>query len=88
MGIAAMAAFFIFHLLSKKLKLLGAFAGGFIAVLTGTLIVVLALFFSDNDLKATAVLLFAANVPLAAVEGVLSVFIVAFLSKMAPPYVS
>jgi cobalt/nickel transport system permease protein len=88
MGTSALAAFFVFRLLPKKLAVLGAFAGGFAAVLAGTVIVVTALCFSDNDLKATATLLFAANVPLAAVEGVISVFIVAFLLKMAPSYVS
>jgi cobalt/nickel transport system permease protein len=92
MGTSALAAFSVFRLVSKKkkrqLEVLGAFAGGFAAVLAGTLIVVTALFFSDKDLKAAAALLFAANVPLAAVEGVISVFIVAFLLKMAPAYVS
>ncbi|MDR2444875.1 MAG: energy-coupling factor ABC transporter permease [Spirochaetaceae bacterium] len=40
------------------------------------------------ELRATAALLFAANLPLAAVEGVISAFIVAFLSKTVPQYVS
>ncbi|GHV76529.1 cobalt transporter CbiM [Spirochaetia bacterium] len=88
MGTSALVAFSVFRLLPKKLPVLGAFAGGFAAVLIGTLIVVTALWVSDNDLKATAALLFAANVPLAAVEGLISVFIVAFLLKMAPAYVS
>jgi ABC-type Co2+ transport system permease subunit len=49
---------------------------------------VAALSLSDQDLKATAALLFAANLPLAVVEGVISLFIVAFLSKTLPGYVS
>ncbi|GHV82944.1 cobalt transporter CbiM [Spirochaetia bacterium] len=84
MGTAAITGSFIFHIFPKKIKLIGAFWGGFIAVLAGTVIVVSALYFSDNDLKAAAALLFAANVPLAVVEGIISVFVVGFLSKIKP----
>jgi cobalt/nickel transport system permease protein len=88
MGTAALAGGLVFRIIPEKLKLPGAFAGGFVAVIVGTVIVVAALSLSDNDLQATAALLFAANLPLAAVEGVMSVFIVAFLAKMLPGYVS
>ncbi|MFP3043264.1 cobalt transporter CbiM [Treponema primitia] len=88
MGAAAIVGYYVFHAIPAKAKALGAFAGAFTAVLTGTVIVVTALFLSANDLKAAAALLFAANLPLAAVEGVISVFIVTFLSKMIPSYVS
>jgi cobalt/nickel transport system permease protein len=88
MGAAALAGGGVFRLIPKKLRFPGAFAGGFIAVITGTTLVTAALFFSDADLKVTAVLLFAANLPLAAVEGVISVFILAFLSKILPDDVS
>jgi cobalt/nickel transport system permease protein len=87
MGLASLAGGMIFRIMPEKLRLAGAFAGGFAAVIVGTVIVVAALFFSDNDLQATAALLFAANLPLAALEGVISVFIVAFLSKVLPDYV-
>jgi cobalt/nickel transport system permease protein len=88
MGSAALAGGFVFRAMPEKLKLFGAFAGGFAAVIVGTLVVVAALSLSDNDLRTTAALLFAANLPLAAVEGVMTLFIVAFLSKMLPGYVS
>ena len=88
MGSAALAGSLVFRALPEKLKLLGAFAGGFAAVIVGTLVVTAALFLSDNDLQATAALLFAANLPLAVVEGVMSLFITAFLLKMLPGYVS
>jgi cobalt/nickel transport system permease protein len=88
MGAAALAGGAVFRLTPGKLRLPGAFAGGFIAVLTGTALVTAALFFSDTDLKATAALLFAANLPLAAVEGFISVFILAFLLKILPGDVS
>ena len=88
MGTAALAGSFVFRVIPEKLKLLGSFAGGFAAVIVGTVIVVASLALSHSDLRTTAALLFAANLPLAAVEGVMSLFIVAFLSKMLPGYVS
>ncbi|GMO42917.1 MAG: cobalt transporter CbiM [Termitinemataceae bacterium] len=84
MGTAALIGSFIFNIFPKKVKVIGAFAASFTAVLVGTVIVVAALYFSDKDLKTTAALLFAANVPLAVVEGFISVFIVGFLSKIKP----
>jgi cobalt/nickel transport system permease protein len=79
MGTSALAGCFVFRLI--PLRLPGAFAAGFIAVIAGTVLVTAALFLSDMGLKATAVLLFAANLPLAAVEGVITLFIVTFLSR-------
>ncbi|MDR2745816.1 MAG: cobalt transporter CbiM [Treponema sp.] len=88
MGAAALAGGAVFRLTPKKLRFPGAFAGAFTAVITGTALVTAALFFSDAGLKATAALLFAANLPLAAVEGVISAFALAFLSKILPGDVS
>jgi cobalt/nickel transport system permease protein len=87
MGSAALMGALVFRAL-RRLPLLGAFLGGFAAILTGTVLVVAALFLSSVDLRATAALLFAANLPLALVEGVISTFIVAFLRKTKPEYVS
>jgi cobalt/nickel transport system permease protein len=88
MGSAALAGGFVFRVMPEKLRLLGSFAGGFTAVILGTAVVTASLSFSDNNLRATAALLFAANLPLAVVEGVMSLFIVAFLSKTLSGYVS
>jgi cobalt/nickel transport system permease protein len=88
MGTAALAGWVVFFLWPEKLRLPGAVAGGVTAVITGAVLVTAALFFSDADLKAAAALLFAANLPLAAVEGVVSIFITAFLEKTLPGYVS
>jgi cobalt/nickel transport system permease protein len=84
MGTAALAGGAVFRLIPKKLRIPGAFAGGFTAVITGAVLVTAALVLSDSGLKATAALLFAANIPLAVVEGVISVFIIIFLSKLLP----
>jgi cobalt/nickel transport system permease protein len=88
MGSAALAGAFVFRLVPSKFKAAGAFLGGFIAVIAGTLVVVAALFLSDTSLKTAAALLFASNVPLAVVEGIISGFVVMFLSKVLPAYVS
>jgi cobalt/nickel transport system permease protein len=61
-----------------------AFLAGFLAVITGSLLVILALVLSSNELRPTAALIMAANVPLALVEGVLTLFIVLFLSRVKP----
>ncbi|GMO46133.1 MAG: cobalt transporter CbiM [Termitinemataceae bacterium] len=84
MGTAALTGGFIFNIFPAKIKFIGAFAASFTAVLVATALVVSALYFSDNDLKTTAALLFAANVPLAVVEGFISVFIIGFISKIKP----
>jgi cobalt/nickel transport system permease protein len=92
MGAAALAGSGVYRLFLPRspaaLRFLPAFAAGFTAVITGTVLVCAALFFSDKELRATAALLFAANLPLAAVEGVIAAFITAFLAKTAPRYVS
>ncbi|MDR2802940.1 MAG: cobalt transporter CbiM [Treponema sp.] len=90
MGVAALSGGGLYRLLSRlhTLRFLPAIAAGFAAVIAGTVLVCAALFFSDMELGATAALLFAANLPLAAVEGVISAFVVAFLSKTVPQYVS
>jgi cobalt/nickel transport system permease protein len=88
MGTAALTGSLVFRVVPEKLRPLGAFAGGFAAVIAGTLVVTAALALSDKDLRTTAALLFAANLPLAAVEGVISLFITTFLAKTMPGYVS
>jgi cobalt/nickel transport system permease protein len=65
-----------------------AFASGFAAVITGAALVTLSLFLSSRDLASTAVLMFAANLPLAVVEGVITAFCVFFLQRLLPHYVS
>jgi ABC-type Co2+ transport system permease subunit len=50
--------------------------------------VTLSLFLSSGDLAATAVLMFAANLPLALAEGVITAGCVFFLQRFLPRYVS
>lgn len=83
MGAAALTGFAA-RLLFPRGRPVGAFLAGFAAVITGSLLVVLALALSSGDLKATAALIMAANVPLALVEGILTLFIVLFLARIKP----
>jgi cobalt/nickel transport system permease protein len=84
MGTAALVGFCAGKILPAKAKFLAAFIAGFLAVMTGSVLVVSALFASSMDLALTAKLIFAANLPLAAVEGFISAVMVVFLSKLAP----
>jgi cobalt/nickel transport system permease protein len=84
MGTAALVGFSIGKLLPAKAKYPAAFIAGFLAVMIGSVLVVLALFASSMDLALTAKLIFAANLPLALVEGIISAVMVIFLSRMMP----
>jgi cobalt/nickel transport system permease protein len=87
MGSAALAGGAVFRALPRRFYPPAAFAAGFIAVLTGAALVTAALFFSSGDLALTAALIFAANLPLAAVEGIISLFMVIFLTRTLPDHV-
>jgi cobalt/nickel transport system permease protein len=87
MGTAALAGYGVFRALPRRIYLAAAFAAGFIAVMTGAVLVTTALFFSNGDLAVTAGLIFAANIPLAVVEGVISMFMVIFLARTLPDHV-
>jgi cobalt/nickel transport system permease protein len=101
MGTAALSAFGLWRLFSggksgrnlppvftAGAKPAAAFAAGFAAVITGAALVTLSLFLSARNLAATAALMFAANLPLAVVEGIITAFCVIFLQRLAPRYVS
>jgi cobalt/nickel transport system permease protein len=87
MGTAALAGYGVFRLLPRRLYWISAFGAGFIAVITGAALVTAALFFSNGNLALTAGLIFAANLPLAAVEGLITVFMVIFLARALPDHV-
>jgi cobalt/nickel transport system permease protein len=100
MGSAALSAFGVWRLFPQAkdprpgrmraagTKSAAGFACGFVAVITGSVLVTLSLFLSSGDLASTGALIFAANIPLAVVEGVLSSFCVFFLQRLLPQYVS
>jgi cobalt/nickel transport system permease protein len=84
MGCAALSGFAARVLFRGTYRFASAFLAGFFAIVSGAALVVCALVLSSQDLAATAVLIMAANIPLAVVEGVLTAFIVLFLMKTKP----
>lgn len=84
MGSAALSGFAVRRLFNNKNRLAGAFLAGFTAVIIGTILIVLALALSSYELLSTAALILAANIPLAIVEGVLTLFIILFLERTKP----
>ncbi|MHC6203367.1 cobalt transporter CbiM [Breznakiellaceae bacterium SP9] len=92
MGAAALSAYAIRCLFERfRSPLLpgvalaaASFLAGFIAVIAGSVLVVLALVLSANELQITAALIMGANIPLAFVEGAISIFIILFLAKTKP----
>ncbi|MDR0601830.1 MAG: energy-coupling factor ABC transporter permease, partial [Treponema sp.] len=88
MGAAALSGYCLWRLFPARLYLAAAFAAGFAAVITGSVLVTLSLFFSAKDLLSTAVLIFAANLPLALVEGVITLLCAGFLKRLLPAYVA
>jgi cobalt/nickel transport system permease protein len=88
MSLAALSGFGVSKIIQGKLKIPGAFLAGFTAVITGSALVVLCLFLSALDLAAAAVMIFAANIPLAVVEGIITIFAYTFLSKVFPHLLS
>jgi cobalt/nickel transport system permease protein len=87
MSLAALSGFCLSTILRGKLKIPGGFLAGFMAIITGSALVVLCLFLSDHNLAAAATMIFAANVPLAVVEGIITVFMTVLLAKVLPEYV-
>jgi cobalt/nickel transport system permease protein len=84
MGTAAISAHYLYKIVPKKLMYVSTFLAGFLAIIVGSILVITALSLSDMNLTTIATLIFAANLPLAAVEGVITVFMVLFLTKLYP----
>ncbi|GHT71960.1 cobalt transporter CbiM [Spirochaetia bacterium] len=84
MGTAAISAYGIYRICPKKLRFAAAFIAGFLALIIGSILVVTSLSLSNMNLMTAAALIFAANLPLAAVEGIITGFIVIFLAKAHP----
>ncbi len=85
MGCAAISAHYIYKALPKGgYTPISAFAAGFGAVIAGTVLICAALYFSNASFTNTVKLIFAANLILALVEGVITAFIVLFLNKALP----
>jgi len=84
MGCAALSGLAVRCFFRNKRGLVSSFLAGFTAIITGSILVVLALVLSSYDLLSTAALIMTANLPLAIVEGVLTFFVVLFLERTKP----
>ena len=84
MGCAALTGYGVRLVFRRQMRLLAAFAAGCAAVLAGSVLIVAALVASAKELRPTAALIMAANAPLAAVEGALTLCIVLALLKLKP----
>jgi cobalt/nickel transport system permease protein len=87
MSLAALSGFCLSTILRGKLKIPGSFLAGFMAIIAGSALAALCLFLSDHNLVAAAAMIFAANVPLAVVEGIVTVCMTLLLAKVFPEYV-
>ena len=68
----------------RKIALAAAFACGFLAVLTGAVLVGLALRFTEESFLEVATLVVSAHIPVMVIEGIITAFCVAFLQKVQP----
>ena len=87
MALPAVICYYAFRpLLFKgyKLVMTGAFACGFGSVFLAALIMGLSLVFSEENFFEVAALIFAANLPVMIIEGIVTAFCVAFITKVNP----
>ncbi len=68
----------------EKTRNIAAFFGGAFAVFLSSLLMALALALSDTGFLATARIIIAANIPIMLIEGVITMFTVAFLARVQP----
>ena len=69
---------------SPKVAATASFAAGFLAVMLAALGIGIFLGFSDAGLLDAFKVVFAAHIPLAVIEGIITLFMVEFLKKTAP----
>lgn len=62
----------------------GFFLAGFLAILISAFLLALTLFLNGEELKALAFAIFAMNIPLAVIEGFITLFAVSFILKIKP----
>lgn len=69
---------------SPRLRLIGAFCCGALAVAGAGCLTALSLSFTDEGFLRTAQILFAAHIPVMLVEGVITALTISFLTKVRP----
>ncbi len=87
MAMPAVLSYYVFRTLLHKGKntaFIGGALGGASAVLIGTLFISLALLETEKSFMGVAVTLFTMHLPIAAVEGIITGFVVLYLKKVKP----
>jgi len=87
MALPAVICYYAFRpLLFKAYKpaMVGAFACGFCSVFLAALIMGLSLIFAEENFLEVAAIIFAANLPVMIIEGIVTAFCIAFIKKVSP----
>ena len=87
MALPAVICYYAFHKLilrSSSLAMIGSFLCGFLSVLLSALFLGLALVFTEESFWSVSGLIVAANFPVMVIEGIITVFCIAFLKKVHP----
>ncbi len=83
----AVAVYYLFGPMIRKkgkTRMIGAFCAGMVSILLSTCLLALALVGTDRSFLDTARLLFAAQIPLMLLEGVITMFVISFLARVQP----
>jgi cobalt/nickel transport system permease protein len=87
MAAPAVLCYYLFGPLVKRQRavaLTGAFACGFVSILLGALVAGAALMFTEENFLEVTLLVISAHLPVMVIEGVITVFCVAFFLKVQP----
>lgn len=87
MALPAVICYYVFRPLLFKtpaLVLIASFLSGFCAVLMSAIIMAASLVFTEKNFWEVSALIVAANLPVMIIEGIITVFWVAFLKKVHP----
>lgn len=87
MGISALFGYFIFSLhVKEKFKSIQWFLVGFLPILMGAFLLSLILALNGEEFYAIAYLAFISNLPIMIIEGIITLFALKFIQKVAPKY--
>ncbi len=86
LGSACLVGRLIFTLKIEKLANLRYFLVGFFSVLSASLILSIILALNGKDFLKISYLAFASNIPIMILEGIISLFALKFINKVAPKY--
>lgn len=89
MALPAVICFYLFRTWLKKngkKRQVAAFSCGFLSIFLSSLLMALALSFTDKGFLQASQLIIAAHLPLMFIEGIITMFTVSFLAKVQPEF--